>query len=182
MGVIAGVHDGTANGGTPTHVTLTTGLTDLDVLVIDVTNLADAGLAVGADDANLAGRHTDLGISALLSHQLSIGTSGANQLSALAGMHLDVVDNGTNGDVGQRQAVAGLDVGGGGGQNLVTSGQTHGSDESVARAFGLYYGFGKGMALWLDYIFLIRISAIIANKGCCTAIVTVGLGLDLAYI
>ena len=39
------VHDATANGGTPTHVTLTTGLTDLDVLVRQIADLTDAGLA-----------------------------------------------------------------------------------------------------------------------------------------
>ena len=29
VGVVAGVHDGTTNGGTPAHVTLAAGLTDL---------------------------------------------------------------------------------------------------------------------------------------------------------
>ena len=46
----------------------------------------------------------------------------AHQLCALAGVQLDVVDNGTHGDVGQGQRVAGLDVGSGGGDNGVTGG------------------------------------------------------------
>ena len=49
VGVVAGVHDGTANGGTPAHVTLAAGLTDLDVLMLQVAHLTDAGGAVGAD-------------------------------------------------------------------------------------------------------------------------------------
>ena len=56
VGVVAGVHDGTADGGTPTHVALPAGLTDLNVLVLQVAHLADAGLAVGADDTHFAGR------------------------------------------------------------------------------------------------------------------------------
>ena len=36
---------------------------------------------------------------------------GTHQLSAVAGMQLDVVDHGTNGDVGDGQSVAGQDIG-----------------------------------------------------------------------
>ena len=46
-----------------------------------------------------------------LSHQLSHVASGTNQLSAAAGIQLAVVDDGTDGDVLEGQAVAGLDVG-----------------------------------------------------------------------
>ena len=111
MGVVIGVHDGTADSGTPTHVTLTASLTDVDVLVLDVADLANGGIAVGTHDADLAGGHTDLSVIAFLSHQLSGGTGGTHQLSAVAGMQLDVVDHGTNGDVGDGQSVAGQNIG-----------------------------------------------------------------------
>ena len=55
VGMVVGVHDRATNGGTPTHVTLTASLTNVDVLVLDVTNLADGGVAVGTNDADLAG-------------------------------------------------------------------------------------------------------------------------------
>src|SRR5699024_7043737 len=113
VGVVAGVHDRAADGGTPAHVALAAGLADLAVLVVQVTHLADGGQAVGAHDADLAGGHTDLGVIALLGHQLGGGAGGADQLAALAGVHLDVVDHGTTGNVGDGQGVAGLDVGGG---------------------------------------------------------------------
>ena len=61
-----GVHDRAADRGTPAHVALASGLAQLDVLVINVAHLADGGLAVEADDAHLAGGHTDLGVRALL--------------------------------------------------------------------------------------------------------------------
>jgi len=129
VGVVVGVHDRTANGGTPAHVALTASLTDVDVLVLDVTNLADGSHAVDTNDTNLAGGHTDLSIVTFLSHQLSEGASGTNQLSAVAGMQLDVVDDGTDGDVCQRQSVTGQDVSLGTGHDDVTSLQANGSQD-----------------------------------------------------
>ena len=66
VGVVIGVHNGTTNGGTNAHVTLTTGLTDVNVLVVQVAHLADAGGAVGPDVADLAGGQTDLSQLAFL--------------------------------------------------------------------------------------------------------------------
>ena len=108
---------------------LTTGLTDLNVLMVEVADLTDYRLAVRADNADFAGGHTDLSVAAVLGHQLSGGTGGADELSALAGMHLNVVDDGTNGNVGDRQAVAGLDVGFGGRDDLVAGGETDRRDD-----------------------------------------------------
>ena len=66
---------------------------------------------------------------AFLSHQLCSGTGGADQLCAVAGLQLHIVDHGTNGDVGNGQAVAGLDIGGSGGDNLVAGLQAVGSQD-----------------------------------------------------
>ena len=60
VGVVIGVHNRTTDGGTDTHVTGTASLTDVDVLVVQVANLTDAGGAVGADIANFAGGQTNL--------------------------------------------------------------------------------------------------------------------------
>ncbi len=62
--------------------------------------------------AHLAGGQTDherMPFSLAISWAHAAG--GADELSALAGVQLDVVDDGTDGDVGDGQAVAGLDVG-----------------------------------------------------------------------
>ena len=56
MGVVIGVHDRTADGGTPTHVTLTAGLADDDVGVIGVADLTDGG-AAGNEDAAVSYTH-----------------------------------------------------------------------------------------------------------------------------
>ena len=126
---------------------LAAGLTDLDILMLQVTNLADAGHAVGADNADLAGGHTDLGVVAFLSHELGVGTGRANQLGAAAGMHLDIVDHSTNGDVGNGQAVAGLDVGSGGGEDLVACVQAHGSDDITLLAILILHQSDVGAAV-----------------------------------
>ena len=126
---------------------LPAGLTDLNVLVLQIAHLTDAGGAVGADDADLAGGHTDLGVLALLCHQLGIGAGGTNQLSALAGVHLHIVDHGTHRDVGDGQAVAGLDICSGGGDHLVTGGQTHGSDDVTLLAVLILHQSDVGAAV-----------------------------------
>ena len=113
---------------------LPAGLADVDVLVLDVADLADGGHAVGAHDTDLTGGHPDLGVAALLGHQLSGHAGGADQLSTVAGMQLDVVDDGTDGDVGDRQGVADLDIGVGTGLHLVAGIQAHGSQNVAALA------------------------------------------------
>jgi hypothetical protein len=107
VGVIAGVHYGTANGRSDTLMTGLTCLTDLNGIMLDVTNLADSSLAVESDDSYLAGGKTDEGLLILLRDELSCGTSGTNKLSALAGVKLNVVDESTGGDVCKGQGVTG---------------------------------------------------------------------------
>ena len=91
--MVVGVHDGAADGGTDTHVTGTAGLADVDVLMVDVADLADDCDAVRADETDFAGRQTDLRILRVLGHQLGVVTGGADELCAAAGVDLDVVDD-----------------------------------------------------------------------------------------
>ena len=110
-------------------MTGTAGLADVDVLVIQVANLADAGSAVGAHIPNFAGGQTNLSQVPFLSHELGSSTGGTDQLGAAAGLQLHVVDHSTNRDVGDGQAVAGLDVGSRGGNHLVAGLQAVGSQD-----------------------------------------------------
>ena len=111
VGMVAGVHNSTTAAGTHAHVALAACLAQVDVLVVDVGNLTDDCGAVHGHVAHLTRGQTNQSVAILLSHQLSHVASGTNQLSAAAGIQLDVVDDGTNGDVLEGQAVAGLDVG-----------------------------------------------------------------------
>ena len=90
---------------------LAAGLADVHVLMVDVADLADRGDAVHGNVAHFAGRQAHQSVFALFRHQLRHVAGAAHQLRALAGVQLDVVDNGADGDIGERQAVARLDVG-----------------------------------------------------------------------
>jgi hypothetical protein len=134
VGVIAGVHDGTADSGTEALMAGLTGLTDLDGVVLEVADLTDGGLAVQTDDADLTGGQTDLSDAAVLGDELSHHTGSADELSALTGVKLDVVNEGTNGDVGQGQGVTDLDVSLSGGGDDVANLQALGSDDVALNA------------------------------------------------
>ena len=108
--VVAGVHNRTADGRPPAHVAFPAGLADGDVLVVDVADLADGRLALRGEVAQLAGGEADQSVFALFRHQLRHVAGGADELGALFGVDLDVVDEGTDRDAGHRQGVAGLDI------------------------------------------------------------------------
>src|SRR6478752_2706946 len=85
-------------------------LAQADVLVFEVRDLADGCAAQHVDLANLAARQFDLRVGAVFRHQLSRGTGRANELSAFAFAHLDVVNHRAGRDVTERQAIAGANV------------------------------------------------------------------------
>ena len=111
MRVVDRVHDGTADGRADALPAVAAGLADLDVAVLGVADLAHGGAAGQQHAAHLGRRHAEDGVLALLAHQLDAGAGGTCQSGALAGLQLDGVNQGADGDVGQRQSVAGLDVG-----------------------------------------------------------------------
>ena len=117
--VIAGVHNYAADTGTHAHMANAAGLTKAYVLVVAVADAADSGAGVERNLANFAGGQTNLSNAVFLSHQLSGVTGRTNHLATLAGLDLNVVDQSTERDVGDGQAVAGLDVGVGAGHNSV---------------------------------------------------------------
>src|SRR6476661_6425426 len=111
MGVVDGVHGDTTDGralALPPHPA---GLAPVDVALLGVAHLADRGAAAQVDVADLARRHTQLGVGAVLGDELDLRTCGAGDLGAAARLQLDGVHGGTRRDVAQRQAVARLDVG-----------------------------------------------------------------------
>mgnify|MGYP006976861078 CR=1 FL=1 len=85
-----------------------TGFADLHVFIIDVAHLADGGRAVHADVPHFAGGQADLSGFAFLGHQLSRAAGAAHQLGALAGIQLDVVDDGAQGMLAMGRQLPGL--------------------------------------------------------------------------
>ena len=108
--MVAWVHNGTAYGWSPTHVAFTASFTDRYVFMVDVAYLANGCHAGYRNVSQLAGWQSDQRHVAFFCHQLSHDAGCARKLCALTWVKLNVVDEGTNRDVGQRQSVAGLDV------------------------------------------------------------------------
>src|ERR1700733_4349662 len=110
--VVDGVHRDTAHRRALPEVALAAGLADDLVLVIEIAELADGGAADDQDAPDFARRHAHLRVVAFLGHELRGAAGAAHELAALAGLQLDVVDDGAERDVRERQRVADLDVGG----------------------------------------------------------------------
>ena len=86
-------------------------LTVVYIRVVCVAYGTDSRHAVLSNVSELAAGESQKSHSVLLSHELCHIAGGTNELSALSGVKLDVVDHCTYGDISQRESVAGLDVG-----------------------------------------------------------------------
>ena len=171
----------------------TAGLTDVDVLVVDVADLADGGHAVELYVAQLAAGQADHAVLALLGHQLGHVAGGAGQLGALAGVQLHIVDDGTDGDVGQGQRVAGLDIGAGAGNDGVAHLQADGGQNvALFAVLILHQGdmggtvgvvlqgqHGRGhiqlLALEVDHTVFATVAAALMANGDAAGIVAAGM-------
>src|SRR5829696_6635806 len=109
--VIPRGHRDTADLRTLAHVARAAGLAEVLVLMIQVADLADGRDAAERHAAHLARREPDGGEVALLREELGRRAGGPDDLAALAGDELDVVDGGAQRDVGQGQGVADAGLG-----------------------------------------------------------------------
>src|SRR3569833_1313763 len=80
-------------------------------------------------------------------HELQAGAGAARELGAAARLHLDAVDRGADGDVAQRQAVAGLDRRIARADQLRTGLDAFGRDNITAFAIGVYQQCDMGAAV-----------------------------------
>ena len=172
---------------------MTAGLTDHDVGVLGVANLADGGAAGHENATHLGGRHADDRVLALLTHELAGGTSGTGDSSALARLELDGVDEGTHGNLGQRHGVARLDVGAGTGDDGVADLEAlGGQDVALLAVHVVEQGDASGavrvvldgsdlgrhavlVALEVDHAVLALHAATLVAHGDATGVVTTGL-------
>ncbi len=92
-------------------MTSAAGFTDIYVRVIRVGNNADCRHTVIENVAKLAAGKSHHCVTVFLSHELSHVAGGAYKLRTLSGVKLNVVNNGTHGNVYHGKRVAGLDVG-----------------------------------------------------------------------
>src|SRR5947209_2114848 len=109
--VVDGVHSHTAGLRAYALPAVPAGLADLHQVGFGVADLADGATAVDGHAAHLSTGQAQGGKVTLLGDQLHAGAGAAGHAAALAGLQLDVVDGRADGDVAQRQGVAGADVG-----------------------------------------------------------------------
>ena len=112
VGVVAGVHDRAANGGTDALVTGLTGFTYIYIDMIDIADLTNGCGAVYRNISHFSRGETDKSVFvALFTHKLSHTAACSGKLGSLAGIKLNIVDEGTGGDAGKGKGVAGYNVG-----------------------------------------------------------------------
>src|SRR5947209_7081164 len=90
VGMVARVHRRAADLGTLAEPAAAARLAARLVLVLDVTDLADGRLAADVDPAQLAARHADDGVVALLGQQLRARAGAPHELAATSERELDV--------------------------------------------------------------------------------------------
>src|SRR4051794_2589585 len=132
--VVDRIHGRAARLRAHAHVALAAGLADCDVLVVGVADDPDGRAALRADHAHLARGQAQGRVVALLGHQLDAGAGGAGELTAAAGLHLDVVHERADRHVRQRQRVADRDVGPGAGLDEHAHAQTVRRQDVALRA------------------------------------------------
>ena len=108
--VVHWVHSHTTSLWADTLPAVTTGLTDLDELVLRVTDDTERGAAVDWHTAHFRRGKTQRGKATVLRHELDAHTSTAGHLATTTGAQLNVVHGGTSGDETHGQGVAVTDV------------------------------------------------------------------------
>ena len=92
------VHNRTANCRSDSHVTLTASFTDVDQVVITISDDTNCSTADDRNHSHLTRWETKCSVFAFFSHKLSTITSGTNHLSALSWVKLNVMNHSTNRD------------------------------------------------------------------------------------
>ena len=110
-GVIDRVHNDTTDGRANAEPARTASRTRGFIHVIDIGNLTHDGEAFFRNVANFATRELDLAELAVFSDEFCTCTCGTSDLSALARFHFDVVDNGVQRNVAQRNSVTDAEFG-----------------------------------------------------------------------
>src|SRR5512143_1408063 len=108
--VVDRVHRDAAVVRLPSEPAVAAGLADGNVLVLEVSDLADRGVAVHTHAPELARRHTEERVRSLLRHELSAGPRRAGHLAAAARLEFHVVHDRAERDRLQRKRVSDDDV------------------------------------------------------------------------
>ena len=98
------VHDDAANMGTAPEPAAPSRLSHIDVLMVQVSYLANRGHTGCQDASHLSGLEPHLHIVSVTTHDLSKSSGAADQLTAFAGLQLDIVNGRTQRHIGKGSA------------------------------------------------------------------------------
>lgn len=104
------IHNDSANGGPFPPPAVGAGFPKGYVFVIRITYHPDGGAAINMYLSDLTGRQPYLGVVPFFGYELSGCSGPADQLSALAKIHLYIMNGCTNRDVDQRKVIAPDDI------------------------------------------------------------------------
>ena len=133
-GVIDGVHDHTADRGPPAHVALATGRTELDILMLEIADLADDRVAHGENLAVLSRGQLDSRVLVITGHDFSQSSGRTGHLGAATGLKLNAMDHGSQRHLLQRQGIAHFNGGIRPGQDGLADLEILGSEDVTALA------------------------------------------------
>ncbi|MCY1366046.1 hypothetical protein D9M69_529230 [compost metagenome] len=151
MRVVNWVHSNTANVWTLAAPDRTTGLTVIDVAVLWVGHCANRSHACTGNQTLFAGVQTQDSHTLVTTNELCICTSRTSNLTALAWLHLHVVDDGTNWHGRKRHCVTWLNVDGLARNDLVAGCQTLRSQNVAQLAVFVADQRDKRGAVWIVF-------------------------------
>ena len=118
------VHDDAAIVRTTSEPATAAGLADRGIHVVGIRHRADRGEALAMNEPLLAGIEAQRDVALIAADDLRVRAGGTGDRAALADLHLDIVDDRADGNVGERHRIAGLHVDLKAGDHLVAGRQT----------------------------------------------------------
>lgn len=103
------VHDNSANMRTATEPPAPPRFSHIDVLMVQVSYLANRGHTRCQDASHFSGLEPHLHIVSVTAHDLSESPGAADQLTAFAGLQLDIMNRRAQRHIGKRQRIPGPD-------------------------------------------------------------------------
>jgi hypothetical protein len=107
--MVYGIHHDTADSRSYSFTAFAAGRTDLYILVLFITDGADARRAFKPEFADFAARHPDKRIIAFFSHKLGFRSGRTDSLAAFAGLKFNIVYHSSGRYFGKLQTVSNFD-------------------------------------------------------------------------
>ena len=111
VGMVDRVHDDSAHVRTAPEPAAPARLADGDILMVEITDLADRRHARGEDASHFAGLQPHLHIIAVPAHDLGKPAGATDELATLAGLQFNIMNRGSQRHVCQRQRIASVHLG-----------------------------------------------------------------------